>query len=686
VDPLLKHVRNFFARSVMPRLRRSFAEAEQSLRRRPKALALSILLAMLVPLALYAALSDGALYRAGAALRDQPAAAAAEATFARARNGDVDPYRSTAAVVETPIAGAITYTKFLGLVKADAIGAAVLPRHADGGEVIAFETKAGHYATTTLPNAALAAPVINLLVEHQVEILTNVPAMLSLADLDAAVRLIFPFVIVAGIVLYGIKRGPGGVGTPGEWILPDKNSARFADVQGVDEAKAELVEAVEHLLNPGAAGELGAKPPRGVLLVGQPGTGKTMLARAVAGEAGAAFLRLSGSDFVEMWVGLGARRVRAIFKAARKRAPCVIFIDEIDSLGRTRGASTSGADRESDQTLNALLVELDGFARDDRILVLGATNRVDTLDAALVRPGRFDRHIHVGLPDMNGRLAILQAHAKSFKLADGADLTVMARGTPGFTGADLANVVNEAAFAANRRGGKTIGAVDLEAARDRVLMGSERKHLCWRDEERILTAWHEAGHALVALLTPDSDPVHKVTILPRGGALGMVMRLPEHDRFAVSRAKLEADLAVAVGGRVAEELKFGGDRISTGAEADIQAATDLAHSMVARWGMSPRLGFLRWADAAGAIAEPVRREMKQEIDRAMARARVLIISHRGALDRIAEALLDRETLDRVELERIVAAAPMVAASAAHERAVPHQGASRSLTQRILAAE
>jgi cell division protease FtsH len=287
---------------------------------------------------------------------------------------------------------------------------------------------------------------------------------------------------------------------------------------------------------------------------------------------------------------------------------------------------------------------------------------------------------------MNGRRAILEAHARNFTVDGEADLMAIARGTPGFSGADLANVVNEAAFAAHRRGGKTIRAVDLEAARDRVLMGSERKHLAWREDERILTAWHEAGHALVALLTPDSDPVHKATILPRGGALGMVMRLPEHDRFAVSRAKLEADLAVAVGGRVAEELKFGGERISTGAEADIQAATDLAHSMVARWGMSERLGFVRWANDQRAIEPPVRREMKQEIDRAMARTRRLLSTRRAALDRIAEALLDKETLDRAELERIVAAAPAGGTDATLVATAPGRGKRRARELPVMAAE
>jgi len=387
-----------------------------------------------------------------------------------------------------------------------------------------------------------------------------------------------------------------------------------------------------------------------------------MLARAVAGEAGASFLRLSGSDFVEMWAGLGARRVRRVFAAARKRTPCVIFIDEIDSLGRKRGGGSSGAERENDQTLNALLVELDGFSRDDRVLVLAATNRVDTLDEALIRPGRFDRHVHVGLPDLQGRRAILGAHARRVKLDRAADLEATARGTPGFSGAELANIINEAAFAANRRGAKTIGSIDLETARDRVMMGSERKNFVLRDEERTLTAWHEAGHALVALLMPESDPVHKATIVPRGRALGMVVRMPEHDRFAASRAKLEADLAVAVGGRVAEELKFGVGHVTTGAEADIKAATDLAYKMVAKWGMSP-LGFMTWTGEDDRIEEPVRQEMKRLIDRALTRVRRLMARHRPALDSIAQTLLDKETLDRAELERLLASAPVAAETA-----------------------
>jgi cell division protease FtsH len=556
-----------------------------------------------------------------------------------------------------------SYTQFLEQVKAGEIAAAILPRQAEGSQTVAFQTRDGHYATTVLPSASLSASVANLLVEHHVEILTNVPAKLDADDVGALVHSLLPTVIIGIILLMMTGRVPGVGGSTGEWIVARKNETRFNDVQGVDEAKAELVEAVGQLLDPAAAGDLGANAPRGVLLVGPPGTGKTMLARAVAGEAGASFLRLSGSDFVEMWAGLGARRVRRVFAAARKRSPCVIFIDEIDSLGRKRSAGSSGAERESDQTLNALLVELDGFSRDDRILVLAATNRVDTLDEALVRPGRFDRHVHVGLPDLAGRRAILDAHAKRVKLDQGADLEATARGTPGFSGAELANIINEAAFAANRRGAKTICSIDLEAARDRVMMGSERKSMVWREEDRILTAWHEAGHALIGLLMPASDPVHKATIVPRGRALGMVVRLPDHDRFTASRAKLEADLAVAVGGRIAEELKFGPEKISTGAEADIKAATDLAYQMVAKWGMSRRLGFMNWSGGEDRIEEPVRLEMKREIDRALARVRRMMTRHRAALDTIAQALLDRETLDRTELERLVEAAVVIEAEA-----------------------
>jgi len=576
---------------------------------------------------------------------------AAQSAFDRARD-DV--------AAKTKAAGAqdqISYTAFLDQVQTGAIAAAILPRAYEGSQQISFQTRDGRYGTTVLPSASLAKTVADLLVSAHVEILTNVPPALDSDEMGGIVRSLLPTIVIGLIILFMTGRVPGVGNTPGEWVRAQKNDTRFDDVQGVEEAKAELVEAVGQLLDPTAAGDLGAQVPRGILLVGPPGTGKTLLARAVAGEAGAAFLRLSGSDFVEMWAGLGARRVRRVFAAARKRAPCVIFIDEIDSLGRKRGGGSSGADRENDQTLNALLVELDGFARDDRVLVLAATNRVDTLDEALMRPGRFDRHVHVGLPDMQGRRAILGAHARRVKLDRAADLEATARGTPGFSGAELANIINEAAFAANRRGAKTIGSIDLETARDRVLMGSERKNFLLRDEERTLTAWHEAGHALVALLLPHSDPVHKATIVPRGRALGMVVRLPEHDRYAASRAKLEADLAVAVGGRVAEELKFGPDHVTTGAEADIKAATDLAHKMVAKWGMS-RLGFMSWSGEDGCIEEPVRQEMKREIDRALAKVRRLMLRHRAALDSIAQALLDKETLDRSELERLVAAAPV----------------------------
>lgn len=585
---------------------------------------------------------------------------AAQSAFERARD-DVTAKAKTAGAQNE-----VSYTAFLGQVQDGSIAAAILPRSFEGSQQIAFQTKDGGYGTTALPSASLAKTVADLLVASHVEILTNVPPTLDSDEMGGIVRSLLPTILIGVIILFMTGRVPGVGNTPGEWIRAQKNDTRFDDVQGVEEAKAELVEAVGQLLDPTSAGDLGALVPRGILLVGPPGTGKTLLARAVAGEAGASFLRLSGSDFVEMWAGLGARRVRRVFAAARKRAPCVIFIDEVDSLGRKRGGGSSGADRENDQTLNALLVELDGFSRDDRVLVLAATNRVDTLDEALIRPGRFDRHVHVGLPDMQGRRAILGAHAKRVKLDRAADLEATARGTPGFSGAELANIINEAAFAANRRGAKTVGSIDLETARDRVMMGSERKNFVLRDEERTLTAWHEAGHALMALLMPASDPVHKATIVPRGRALGMVVRLPEHDRYAASRAKLEADLAVAVGGRVAEELKFGPDHVTTGAEADIKAATDLAYKMVAKWGMS-RLGFMTWTGEDDRIEEPVRQEMKREIDRALVKVRRLMARHRAALDSIAQSLLDKETLDRTELERLLAAAPVAEEAAAVSR-------------------
>merc|ERR1712005_24800 len=368
----------------------------------------------------------------------------------------------------------------------------------------------------------------------------------------------------------------------------------FEDVAGIDEAKQELQEIVEFLKDPGKFQKLGGKIPKGALLVGPPGTGKTLLARAIAGEANVPFFSISGSDFVEMFVGVGASRVRDMFDQAKKNAPCIVFIDEIDAVGRHRGAGYGGGNDEREQTLNQLLVEMDGFEGNEGVIVIAATNRPDVLDPALLRPGRFDRQVVVGLPDIIGREQILKVHMKKVPLADGVEPRVIARGTPGFSGADLANLVNEAALLSARKGKLEVSMEEFEQSKDKVMMGSERRSMVMTEEERKLTAYHEAGHAVVAAYSPASDPIHKATIIPRGRALGMVMRLPEGDRVSMPLNKLYADLRVACGGRIAEEMIFGEDKITTGASSDIRMVSDIARRMVTEWGMSEKLGFLAY--------------------------------------------------------------------------------------------
>ena len=370
----------------------------------------------------------------------------------------------------------------------------------------------------------------------------------------------------------------------------------FDDVAGIDEAKQELEEIVEFLKDPQKFQRLGGKIPKGVLLVGPPGTGKTLTARAVAGEANVPFFTISGSDFVEMFVGVGASRVRDMFEQGKKNAPCIIFIDEIDAVGRHRGAGLGGGNDEREQTLNQLLVEMDGFEANEGVILIAATNRPDVLDPALLRPGRFDRQVVVPNPDVLGREKILKVHMRKVPLAPDVEARIIARGTPGFSGADLANLVNEAALLAARAGKRVVGMAEFENAKDKVMMGAERRSMVMTEDEKKLTAYHEGGHAIVAIHMKDSDPVHKATIIPRGRALGMVMRLPEGDRISLSRAKLEADLAVAMGGRVAEEIIFGIDRVTTGASSDIKMATDISRRMVTEWGMSEKLGPLLYGE------------------------------------------------------------------------------------------
>ena len=459
-------------------------------------------------------------------------------------------------------------------------------------------------------------------------------------------------------------------------VASEQPKVTFADVAGADEAKAELQEIIEFLKDPAKFQRIGGRLPKGVLLVGPPGTGKTLLARAVAGEAGVAFFSISGSDFVEMFVGVGAARVRNLFEQGKANAPCIIFIDELDAVGRLRGVGLTGVHEEREQTLNQLLVELDGFQPTEGVIVLSATNRPDVLDPALLRPGRFDRQIVVELPDLRARELILKVHARKVQLAPDVDLATIARGTPGLSGADLANLVTEAALLAARRNKERADRHDLEDAKDKVMLGVERRSVVLTPAERRLAAYHEAGHTLVNLLIPGLDPVHKVTIVPRGRALGITFALPEEDRRTYTKAYILGRLAVAHGGRTAEEIVFGPESITTGAASDFQQATELARQMVTRFGMSEVVGPMAVTEQAGLgllgreivqrhevsqhTADLVDREVRRIVQEAAARAADLIRANRATLDALANALLERETLERAEVEAIVGGKPLPA--------------------------
>src|ERR1700740_69682 len=450
-------------------------------------------------------------------------------------------------------------------------------------------------------------------------------------------------------------------------LARDRNRVTFKDVAGVEEAKEEVQEIVDFLKDPQKFQKLGGRIPKGVLLVGSPGTGKTLLARAIAGEANVPFFSISGSDFVERFVGVGASRVRDMFDQGKKSAPCIIFIDEIDAVGRHRGHGVGGGHDEREQTLNALLVEMDGFDTQEGVIIIAATNRPDVLDPALLRPGRFDRQITVNLPDVKGREEILRVHAKKVKLAEGVDLAVVARGTPGYSGAELANVINEAALLAARRGLKGITLAELEEARDKVRWGKERRSLALSEKEKQNTAYHEAGHALLLELLPHTEPLHKVTIIPRGPSLGSTMWLPEEDKYTNRKNELVASLAVKMGGRVAEEITFGD--VTNGAAGDIKMATAMARKMVCEWGMSEKLGMVEYGehedyvflgreltrnrDYSEATAEEIDREVRRLLDDAYQTAKQTLIAHRNHLDSIAKALLENETLDGQQIKELM---------------------------------
>ena len=461
----------------------------------------------------------------------------------------------------------------------------------------------------------------------------------------------------------GGSGGAMGFGKSRAKLLNENHEKKtFEDVAGIDEAKDELQEIVEFLKNPMKYQKLGGKIPRGCLLVGPPGTGKTLLARAIAGEAGVPFFSISGSDFVEMFVGVGASRVRDMFEQGKKNSPCIIFIDEIDAVGRHRGAGIGGGNDEREQTLNQLLVEMDGFEANQSVILIAATNRPDVLDSALLRPGRFDRQITVPNPDIEGRTKILSVHLKKVPMAPDVDARIIARGTPGFSGADLANLVNEAALLAARHDRKVVTMRELESAKDKVMMGVERKSMVMSEEEKKMTAYHEAGHAVVSVHSPASDPIHKATIIPRGRALGMVMRLPEADKISYLRDKMYADLAVSMGGRAAEEIIFGHAKVSSGASSDIQYATRLANAMVTQWGMSDELGPILFAEIeennrslirSQDSAAKVDSEIKRIVNESHATATRILTENREQLENVAKALIEFETLTGEEINQIM---------------------------------
>jgi cell division protease FtsH len=477
-------------------------------------------------------------------------------------------------------------------------------------------------------------------------------------------------------------------------MAEDQVKVRFTDVAGVEEAKEDVVEMVDFLRDPGKYEALGGKIPRGVLMVGPPGTGKTLLARAIAGEAGVPFFSISGSDFVEMFVGVGASRVRDMFEQAKKRAPCIIFIDEIDAVGRQRGGSGmgGGGNDEREQTLNQLLVEMDGFSGNEGIIVIAATNRADVLDKALLRPGRFDRQVQVGLPDIKGREQILKVHADKVPLADDVNINDLARGTPGFSGAELANLINEGALFAARNKQTVVTMNNLDKARDKMIMGAEKRTMVMSRDDLLMTAYHEAGHAIVGRIVPEHDPVYKVSIMPRGGALGITMFLPDRDQYSASKDKLESQIASLFGGRVAEEMIYGKNKVTTGASNDIQRATQLARNMITKWGFSDRLGPMDYGDSEGgymgAQAKPMSEQMAQLIDEEIRkmidanyeRATQILTDNIEIMHNMAHALLDWETIDKYQIDELMAGKKLAPPEPAPEIASYEETAEISNTE------
>ncbi|GAB0113822.1 ATP-dependent zinc metalloprotease FtsH [Acidisoma sp. C75] len=567
----------------------------------------------------------------------------------------------------------MAYSEFLTQVKDGNVKDVVIQERNVTGDL-----KDGRAFATYTPNDP---SLVQTLMGKNVEIVAKPPE----ADSNPLLHYLlswFPMLLFVGVWIFFLRQmqsGGGramGFGKSRARLLTEKQGrVTFDDVAGIDEAKVELSEVVEFLKDPQKFQRLGGKIPKGVLLVGPPGTGKTLLARAIAGEANVPFFTISGSDFVEMFVGVGASRVRDMFEQGKKNAPCIIFIDEIDAVGRHRGAGLGGGNDEREQTLNQLLVEMDGFESNEGVILIAATNRPDVLDAALLRPGRFDRQVVVPNPDVNGRERILRVHMRKVPLAADVDPKTIARGTPGFSGADLANLVNEGALLAARRGRRVVSMLEFEDAKDKVMMGAERRSLVMSEDEKKMTAYHEAGHAVCAILEPECDPVHKATIIPRGRALGLVMSLPEGDRYSKSKSKLLSELTMAMGGRAAEEIIFGPDKVSNGAAGDIKMATDQSRRMITEWGMSDKLGMIAYGDngqevflghsvtqhknVSEATAREIDNEIKSIIDAAYAKAKRLLTENIGALHAIARALLEFETLTGDEVRGVMRGEPVV---------------------------
>ena len=572
-------------------------------------------------------------------------------------------------------AAEVSYSTFLNEVRSGRIDAVVLQ-----GDIIAGTRKDASKFELYNPETDNTA-LIGALEKSNVTVIGRAPkqpnflAQLVL-QLAPALLLILVFAWMLRQMQGGGAGGRGAMSfgkSRARLLSEDQVNVTFADVAGVDEAKTEVGEIVDFLKDPSKFQKLGGKIPRGVLMVGSPGTGKTLLARAIAGEAKVPFFTISGSDFVEMFVGVGASRVRDMFEQAKKQAPCIIFIDEIDAVGRHRGAGLGGGHDEREQTLNQLLVEMDGFEGNEGIIVIAATNRPDVLDPALLRPGRFDRQVVVPLPDVRGREQILKVHMRKLPLGDDVKPAIIARGTPGFSGADLANLVNEAALFAARGNKRIVGMDEFDRAKDKIMMGAERRSMVMSEEEKRMTAYHEAGHAIVGISVPEHDPVYKVTIIPRGRALGVTQFLPEQDRYSMSKRRIESAIATLFGGRIAEEIIFGADAVTTGASNDIERATDLARNMVTKWGLSDRLGPLTYSEDAGEVflgrsvtqtkqisdetAHAIDQEVRRVIESNYQRARGILETHLDKLHAMADALVKFETIDDGQIKEIMDGRP-----------------------------